>query len=104
MPITHHGNSMNATDTRRMVCFHGASSIVVSILTVYPCTNHWTSHEYLFKNRHRTDNGIGNESVSLGLDKLLLEEETDSNSPSQHASTINTQIVLTIKDGYNNDR
>jgi hypothetical protein len=71
---------------------------------VYPYTSDWLSYEYLFKNRLRKYNGIGNESVSLGLDTLLLVEETDSISPSQYASTINTQIVLTIKDGYNNDR
>ena len=62
------------------------------------------SYEYLFKNRLRKYNGIGNESVSLGLDTLLLTEETDSNTPSHIASTINTQIVLTIKDGQDNDR
>jgi len=71
---------------------------------VYLCTNDWTSYEYLFKNKPRTYSGIGNESVSLGLDTLLLTEETNSNSPNQHASTINTQIVLTIKDGQDNDR
>ncbi len=81
------------------------SSIMENILTVYPCTRKYHSYKYLFKQINSKYYEIGNECVSLGLDKRLLMGETNSlNSPSQKFQHNSDTIVLTIMETNKDDR
>ncbi|MCW4048570.1 MAG: hypothetical protein NWE89_02425 [Candidatus Bathyarchaeota archaeon] len=76
--------------------YSAASSTVVSTWAVYLFTNESCSNEYLFKNTNTIQlRRQGYECVSLGLDKLLLTEETDSkNNPSPDKKPIPAVTLL----------
>ena len=62
------------------------------------------SYAYIFKTISGNTIEIGNESVSLGLDKILLAEEKDSKSTYTQQKHTKKSLVLTILEGDNYDR